>query len=93
MTVIGEYERLAWGDGGAEFAWYCTSNTEAHVGREPVYISNRYELIALMGEAAYQELKKFCDARMDAIALLAQEDKKRSLPLFIIHPATLGAEK
>jgi hypothetical protein len=47
ITVIGEYERLGWGDGGDDFDWYCTSNTEAHVGREPVYISNRAELEAL----------------------------------------------
>ena len=36
VTVIGEYERLAWGEGGADFDWYCTSNTEAHIGKEPV---------------------------------------------------------
>ncbi len=41
VTVIGEYERLAWGDGGSDFSWYCTANTEAHVGREPVYLSNK----------------------------------------------------
>ena len=93
VTVIGEYERLAWGDGGAEFAWYCTANTDAHGGREPVYISNGHELIALMGQPAYDELKKFCDARMEAIAELAKDKKKRELPLFIIHPATLGAQK
>ena len=93
MTVIGEYERLAWGDGGAEFSWYCTANTEAHIGREAVYISNRHELIALMGEQGYDELKKFCDARMEAIATLAKQNKKRELPLFIIHPATLGAQR
>ena len=33
VTVIGEYERLAWGEGGADFDWYCTSNTEAQIGR------------------------------------------------------------
>ena len=91
--MIGEYERLAWGDGGAEFAWYCTANTEAHTGREPVYISNNHELIALMGAEGYAELKKFCDARMEAIAQLAKANKKRELPLFIIHPATVGAQK
>ena len=93
VTVIGEYERLAWGDGGAEFAWYCTANTEAHVGREPVYVSNKHELIALMGELAYAELVKFCDARMQAIALLAKEVKKNSLPLFVLHPASAANGK
>ena len=88
VTVIGEYERLAWGDGGNDFDWYCTSDSDAHVGTEPVYISNRVELIALLGEAAYDILAKHCDARMQAI----REIEKRTLPLFVIqHPATLAA--
>jgi len=93
VTVIGEYERLAWGDDGANFSWYCTSNTEAHVGREPVYKSNSYELTALMGEKAYALLTQYCDARMEAIAVAAQAQKKRQLPLFIIHPASTGSHK
>lgn len=89
ITVIGEYERLAWGDGGEDFDWYCTSNTEAHVGSEPVYLSNRTELIALIGIAAYDLLAKYCDERMATIV----EINKRTLPLFVIqHPATLAAK-
>jgi hypothetical protein len=30
---------------------------------------------------------------MEAIAALAKESKKRELPLFIIHPATIAAQK
>ncbi len=93
VNVIGEYERLAWGDGGDDFDWYCTSNTEAHVGREPVYLSNKVELTALMGEPAYNVLKLHCDNRIEAIAAARKEQKKRELPLFIIHPATLAAGK
>lgn len=90
VTVIGEYERLAWGDGGEDFDWYCTSNTEAHIGKEPVYLSNSEELRELMGVAAYKELKRICDLRMDGIR--AAEAKK--LPLFVIqHPATVGAKR
>jgi hypothetical protein len=90
VTVIGEYERLAWGDGGDDFDWYCTSNTEAHVGSEPVYISNKAELMALMGDGAYAILAKHCDARIAGIL----DAQKRSLPLFVIqHPATLAAQK
>ena len=91
VTVIGEYERLAWGDGGNDFDWYCTANTEAHVGREPVYKSNNNELIALMGPEAYAELVKHCDARVEAIAATTKKQRKRELPLFQIHPATVAA--
>ena len=39
--VIGEYDRRGWGPGGHDLDWYCTGNTEAHVGAEPVYESMR----------------------------------------------------
>lgn len=58
---IGEYSRDGWGPGGHDFDWYCTSNTEAHQGQEPVYISNRPELVAVMGQAAYDELREHCE--------------------------------
>lgn len=57
---IGEYSRDGWGPGGHDLDWYCTANTEAHVGKEPVYRSNRPELVALMGQAAYDLLAELC---------------------------------
>ena len=53
---IGEYDRRGWGAGGHDLDWYCSGNTEAHVGREPVYLSNGTELVELMGRPAYDEL-------------------------------------
>ena len=82
VTVIGEYERLGWGEGGEDFDWYCTSNTEAHVGKEPVYKSSKAELVALLGEKTYAELAKICDSRIEVL-------RKRNLPLFVHqHPAS-----
>jgi hypothetical protein len=90
IIVIGEYERLAWGDGGEDFDWYCTSNTEAHVGKQPVYLSNQAELQRLMGEAAYAILAEHCDRRIAGI----KEMQAKSLPLFVIqHPASVAASK
>ena len=89
VTVIGEYERLAWGEGGADFDWYCTSNTEAHIGKEPVYISSKNELVALLGPSGYKELARHCDVRMEA----RKSRRRKSLPLFVVHPATAGARK
>lgn len=90
VTVIGEYERLGWGDGGEDFDWYCTSNTDAHVGNEPVYISNKAELVKLMGQDAYKILADRCDLRMEGI----RAAQSRSLPLFVIqHPASVTAGK
>jgi hypothetical protein len=64
VTVIGEYDRRGWGPGGHDFDWYCTGNTEAHVGREPVYVQYAYELRELLGEAAYGELVRLCEQRL-----------------------------
>jgi len=58
---IGEYSRDGWGPGGHDLDWYCTANTDAHQGRQPVYLSNRSELVALMGEAGYQQLVGLCE--------------------------------
>ena len=88
VTVIGEYERLAWGDGGEDFDWYCSSDSDAHVGKQPVYLSNADELKALMGPENYRILKDICDKRMEGIKLAAT----KHLPLFVIqHPATVAA--
>ena len=63
---IGEYDRPSWGPGGHDLDWYCTANTEAHVGKDPVYLSNRDELVELMGQAAYDALVKHCEERLKA---------------------------
>jgi len=75
---IGEYERSGWGPGGHDLDWYCSSNTEAHVGVEPVYVSNEAELVELMGRPAYDELAKHCEAHLRSRSALA------------LHPASRG---
>ncbi len=63
VVVLGEYQRRDWGIGGHDFPWYCTANTDAHHGAEPVFVSSRPEIEALIGEAAYAELARLCRAR------------------------------
>lgn len=72
---IGEYGRDGWGPGGHDFDWYCTSNTEAHVSPDPVYITYKPELVAMMGENAYAELAQMCE-------------KFLASPLMPMHPAS-----
>ena len=64
VVTIAEYDRRGWGPGGHDLDWYCSGNTEAHVAAEPVYVSNRAELVELMGQKAYDELARICDERM-----------------------------
>lgn len=63
---IGEYTRAGWGPGGADLDWYCSSNTEAHVSVDPVYVSNRAELTALMGVECYDLLAEHCEKFLTA---------------------------
>jgi hypothetical protein len=77
--TVSEYDRRGWGPGGHDLSWYCTGNTEAHVGAEPVYLSNHDELVELMGEAAYGELARHCEQRLAARDATA------------VHPATVAA--
>ena len=59
-VTLGEYGRDGWGPGGHDLDWYCTANTEAHGASQPVYLSNRAALIALMGAEAYAALAELC---------------------------------
>ena len=81
VVVLGEYDRRGWGEGGHDLDWYCSGNTEAHVGTEPVYQSSKDEIIALIGEPAYAELARICDARSQL--LLTVVDRSALSP----HPA------
>jgi hypothetical protein len=72
---ISEYDRRGWGAGGHDLDWYCSGNTEAHVGVEPLFVTNAPELTALMGQAAYDELVRHCESHLRSRSLLA------------IHPA------
>jgi hypothetical protein len=78
-VTIGEYVRAGWGPGGHDLDWYCTSNTEAHIGQQPVYLSNRDELVELMGSTAYGLLSELCTEFEGRPGTLMR------------HPATRGA--
>ena len=63
---IGEYDRRGWGPGGHDLDWYCTGNTEAHIGVEAVFESSKVELQTLMGLKAYDVLADLCRQRLEA---------------------------
>ena len=70
-VTITEYDRRGWGPGGHDLDWYCSGNTEAHVGVEPLYVTNAPELTELMGSAAYDELVRHCEAHLRSRSALA----------------------
>lgn len=90
---IGEYDRRGWGPGGHDLDWYCSSNSAAHVGVEPVFRASAGELRELMGDAAYAELVKHCEAHLELVASARSEPAGRRLLPLLVHPATLAAEE
>lgn len=59
-VTLTEFDRRGWGAGGHDLDWYCSGATEAHVGDEPVVLSARAEIVALVGEPAYALLLELC---------------------------------
>jgi len=86
LIEIAEYDRRGWGEGGHDLDWYCTTAPAAHVGTDPVYVSNRAELVALMGQPAYDVLVEHCRAREESLRALA----RRRLPLAGLAPHPAG---
>lgn len=78
-TTIGEYDRRAWGEGGLDFPWWCTSDPACHTAPRPVWESMSEELTNLMGQAGYQQLADILRARASA-------------PSPLPHPATRLAD-
>ncbi|WP_026917414.1 hypothetical protein [Gordonia shandongensis] len=77
-TTLTEFDRRGWGEGGHDLDWYCSGSPDAHTGARRVYESYRPELIALIGEPAYELLAEACRLRAD-------------LGLVAVHPATAAA--
>ena len=87
-VTITEYDRRGWGPGGHDLDWYCSSNPAAHVGLEPVYRSNRDELVELMGQAAYDELVVHAAAYLRSVQTTKKSAAGRALLPLLVHPAT-----
>jgi hypothetical protein len=65
VTTLGEFDRRGWGPGGADLHWWCTGAPSAHVSPEPMVLTYAAELTALIGAAAYAELRRLAEARLD----------------------------
>ncbi len=81
-VILTEYDRSGWGAGGLDLDWYCSGNSAAHVGQQPVYVTLRPEIVELIGQKAYDVLAGHCEE------LLASR-RARTL---VLHPATRAAD-
>ncbi|NOX30176.1 MAG: hypothetical protein GXP35_09030 [Actinobacteria bacterium] len=78
FTMVREWARRDWGNGGDEFDWWCTDDDRAHVAPEPAYITLADELVRICGEEVYELLVTEMQARVDAAAVGV---------VFLPHPA------
>lgn len=65
--TLREWKRRDWGEGGADFHWWCTDSTDAFVADEPVYVTMKDEIIELVGEAAYEQLVDYIERRGETL--------------------------
>ncbi len=62
-SVVSQWDRRNWGDGGFEFHWWCTESPEAFVGANPVYEELKDELVEMVGRKIYKRLAAYLQAR------------------------------
>lgn len=55
-STVREWKRRDWGEGGFEFAWWCTEEPDAFVGETTVLSSMAGEIEAMVGQAAFDLL-------------------------------------
>lgn len=75
VRTIGAYERGHWGEGGADFGWWCFDDETAFVGTSPLYRSMEQELRTMVGDVVFDELAAYLDARA------GRSDNVRFLPI------------
>jgi hypothetical protein len=75
VSTLTEFARDGWGEGGDDFAWWCTEAPEAFTGRDPVYVSLGEELRKMLGKRLYGRVIEYLDER------------RRARPRPVVHPA------
>lgn len=75
--VLREWRRRDWGEGGAEFAWWCTDDPLAFGEDRPVWRSLRDEIVELVGEEPYARLVDY---------LMSRQADAGERPVFLPHP-------
>lgn len=76
-NILREWKRRDWGEGGDDFHWWCTEDQRAFVGAEPVYVSSRAEIIALVGQGAYDRIVELIESRGGTEVFLPHPSLKR----------------
>jgi hypothetical protein len=78
ISTVRQWDRVHWGEGGDEFAWWCTEADEAFTGVTRVYESLRDELVELTSPIAYGMVAAWCEERIGGIGPLPHPAVKRA---------------
>lgn len=62
-VLLRAWQRRDWGDGGADFNWWCIEDEAAYSADAPVYETARDELVELMGDEVYRRMAAELDRR------------------------------
>ncbi len=84
-SVLSEFGRDGWGEGGAEFAWWCTEVPETFTGEAPVYRTMEPEMRAMVGDGLYDRIAAYLDGRLAASpsTVVAHPAMRKLLPLTV----------
>ncbi len=75
VSTLTEFGRDGWGEGGDDFAWWCTEAPEAFTAAEPVYRTLGVELQKMLGKKLYRRVAAYLDER------------RKARPAPVVHPA------
>ncbi|HEX4903424.1 MAG TPA: hypothetical protein VFV42_11480 [Acidimicrobiales bacterium] len=64
-STLREWKRRDWGDGGAEFHWWCTDHPLAFQAAQPAYEVLRDEIVEMVGETPYRLLVELLGRRRE----------------------------
>jgi hypothetical protein len=81
VSTLTEFAREGWGEGGDDFAWWCTEAPEAFTGSQPVYRSLGVELKKMLGAKLYGHVVEYLD------------EQRRARPKAVVHPAEVKLRK
>ena len=66
-TVVRACRTVDWGGEGI-LDWWCTEHPEAFSADQPLYVTMEAELRRVCGDAVYEELAAYCEARLNGEA-------------------------
>jgi hypothetical protein len=66
VSRLTEFGRDGWGEGGEDFGWWCTEESAAYGGREPVYLSMAEELRKMLGKPLAKQVSAYLERRRSA---------------------------